>query len=261
MGGKQKSKGGSSGPRPSQNRAALWIKKKKREAEERIEKRRNQRRLDKLVQESRRQRSLSASDASDTSDSETDDERRAKTKRRDKRRDKRRKSGDRVIKVNLDALAATHVAEGFHVIIQVMPKAPEAPEPEPEPEAEAAVDEPVLEQEGAEEVEPEGNYSEAEILEWIRLELTHADRIYDLIRHPNILPTLPQVVHTTALAKRCADVYFTGDQGLEQLRALVDEFQLQVSSRRWPSLILTSILQIIATRGIKVHEALVGINL
>ena len=260
MGGKQKSKGGSSRPRPSQNRAALWIKKKTREAEERAEKRRNQRRLDKLVQESRRQRSLSASDASDTSDSETDDERSAKKKRRDKRRDKRRKSGDRVIKVNLDALAATHVAEGFHVIIQVMPRAPEA-EPEPEPEAEAAVAEPAREQEGAEEVEPKGNYSEAEILEWMRLELTHADRIYDLKRLPNILPTLPQVVHTTALAKRCADVYFTGDQGLEQLRTLVDEFQLQVCSRRWPSLILTNILQIIATRGIEVHETLVGITL
>ena len=31
------------------------------------------------------------------------------------------------------------MAEGFHVIIQVMPKAPEAPEVVPEPEAEAAV--------------------------------------------------------------------------------------------------------------------------
>ena len=78
---------------------------------------------------------------------------------------------------------------------------------------------------------------------------------------PNTLPTLPQVVETTHLAKRCADVYFAGDEGLEKLRSLVDEFQLQVCSVRWPSLILTSILQIIATRGIDVHETLVGITL
>ena len=59
----------------------------------------------------------------------------------------------------------------------------------------------------------------------------------------------------------CADVYFAGDEGLEKLRSLVDEFQLQVCSIRWPSLILTSILQIIATRGIDVHEILVGTTL
>ena len=92
----------------------------------------------------------SASDAFDTSDSETDDERSENKRCRAKRRAKRRKSGDRIIEVNLDALAPTHVAEGFHVIIQVMPKAPEAPEVVLEPEAEAAVAEQADEQEGAE---------------------------------------------------------------------------------------------------------------
>jgi hypothetical protein len=261
MGGKQKSKGSNGGPRPSKSRAALWLQKKTREAEERAETRNNQRQLDRLVQESRRRRASSASDASDTSDSETDDERSENKRRRAKRRAKRRKSGDRIIEVNLDALAPTHVAEGFHVIIQVMPKAPEAPEVALEPEAEAAVAEQAGEQEGAKKVDPQGNYSDAEILEWMRIELTRADRIYDLKRLPNILPTLPQVVQTTHLAKRCADVYFAGDEGLEKLRSLVDEFQLQVCSVRWSSLILTSILQIIATRGIDVHETLVGITL
>ena len=113
-----------------------------------------------------------------------------------------------------------------------MPNAPEAPEVALEPEAEAAVAEP-------KKVGPQGNYSDAKILEWMRIELTHADRIYDLKRLPNILPTLPQVVQTTHLAKRCADVYFAGDEGLEKLRSLVNEFQLQVCSIRWPSLILT----------------------
>ena len=157
MGGKQKSKGSNGGPRPSKNRAALWLQKKTREAEERAEKRNNQRRLDKLVQESRRRRASSASDASDTSDSETDDERSEKKRRREKRRAKRRKSGDRIIEVSLDALAPTHVAEGFHVIIQVMPKAPEAPEVALEPEAEAAVVEQTGAQEGAKKVDPQGN--------------------------------------------------------------------------------------------------------
>ena len=98
------------------------------------------------------------------------------------------------------------------MIIQVVLKAPEAPEVALEPEAEAAVAEQTGEQEGAKEVDPQGNYSDAEILEWMRIELTHADRIYDLKRLPNILPTLPQVVQTTHLAKRCADVYFAGDE-------------------------------------------------
>ena len=261
MGGKQKRKGSNGGPRSSKSRAELWLKKKTREAEERAETRNNQRRLDQLVQESRRRRAASASDASDTSDSETDEERSEKKKRRARRRAKRRKSGDRIIEVNLDALAPTHVAEGFHVIIQVMPKAPEAPEVALEPEAEATVAEQAGEQEGAKEVDPQGNYSDAEILEWMRIELTHADRIYDLKRLPNILPTLPQVLETTNLAKRCADVYFAGDEGVRKLRSLVEEFQLQVCSVRWPSLILTSILQIIVTRGIDVHETSVGITL
>jgi hypothetical protein len=264
MGGKQKRKGSNGGPRSSKSRAELWLQKKTREAEERAETRNNQRRLDQLVQESRRRRASSASDASDTSDSETDEERSEKKKRRARRRAKRRKSGDRIIEVNLDALAPTHVAEGFHVIIQVMPKAPEAPEVEPEPEAEAAVAEEEAEgQEGAdqEHLHIQGNYSDAEILEWMRIVLTKADKVYDLKRLPNIHPTLPQAVETTALAKRCADVYFAGEEGCRKLRALVDDFQLQVCSVRWPSLILTSILQIIVTRGIDVHESHLGITL
>ena len=184
MGGKQKRKGSNGGPRPSKSRAALWLQKKTREAEERAETRNNQRRLDRLVQESRRRRASSASDASDTSDSETDEERSEKKKRRARRRAKRRKRGDRIIEVNLDALAPTHVAEGFHVIIQVMPKAPEAPEVALEPEAEAAVAEQAGEQEGAQKVDPQGNYSDAEILEWMRIELTHADRIRRSFKEP-----------------------------------------------------------------------------
>ena len=263
MGGKQKRKGSNGGPRSSKSRAELWLAKKTREAEERAETRNNQRRLDQLVQESRRRRASSASDASDTSDSETDEERSEKKKRRARRRAKRRKRGDRIIEVNLDALAPTHVAEGFHVIIQVMPKAPEAPEVVLEPEAEAAVAEQTEEQEGAEKehLHMQGNYSDAEILEWMRIVLTKADKIYDLKRLPNIHPTLPQAVETTNLAKRCADVYFAGEEGVRKLRGLVDDFQLQVCSVRWPSLILTSILQIIVTRGIDVHESSVGITL
>ena len=107
----------------------------------------------------------------------------------------------------------------------------------------------------------QGNYSDAEILEWMRIVLTKADKIYDLKRLPNIHPTLPQAVETTNLAKRCADVYFAGEEGVRKLRGLVEEFQLQVCSVRWPSLILTSILQIIVTRGIDVHESSVGITL
>jgi len=71
-----------------------------------------------------------------------------------------------------------------------MPKVPEAPEVEPEPKAEAAVAERAGKQEGANEVDSKGNYSDAEILEWMRIKLIHADKIYDLKRVPNIVPTL-----------------------------------------------------------------------
>ena len=87
-----------------------------------------------MIQKSLQMRSSSESD---TSNSETDEDQ-GKRKRREKRRAKRKKSGDRIIKINLDALSATHVAEGFHVIIQVMPKVPEAPKADLEPDAKAA---------------------------------------------------------------------------------------------------------------------------
>ena len=114
--------------------------------------------------------------------------------------------------------------------MQVMPKAPEAPEVALEPEAEATVAEQAEEQEGAEKehLHMQGNYGDAEILEWMRIVLTKADKIYDLRRLPNIHPTLPQAVETTNLAKRCADVYFkfAGEEGVRKLRGLVEEFQL-----------------------------------
>ena len=103
-----------------------------------------------------------------------------------------------------------------------MPKAPEAPEVELEPEAEAAVAEQTGEQEEARQEDPQGNYSDAEILEWMRIVLTKADRIYDLKRLPNI-HYLPQAMETTNLAKRCADVYFAGDEGLEKLRSVAEQ--------------------------------------
>ena len=67
------------------------------------------------------------------------------------------------------------MAKGFHdiVIIQVMPKVPIAPEAESEPNAEAAVAGIDGRQERDRKVDPKGNYSDAEILEWMRLELTH----------------------------------------------------------------------------------------
>ena len=141
-----------------------------------------------------------------------------------------------------------------------MPKVPEAPKADLEPDAKAAEAEVAKEPAGAEENNPKGNYSDADILDWIELELTHADKVCALTT-AFIAATPLQVVEMTSLATRCADVYFAGDRGLEQLRSLVQSFGPHVPSMRWPSMILKSVLQAMVTRGIGVHETSLGITL